>query len=76
MSEEVMAEGVAVTMGERATVTGVVHAVNDSALSAWVAAGTIGDGDRLAAEFAMHFMESTEIVVADSTSQEEGSGGN
>ena len=76
MSEKVMAEGVTVTMGERATVTGVVHAVNDSALSAWTASGTIGDGDRLAAEFAMHFMESTEVVVADSTGQEEGGSGN
>lgn len=65
MSEEVMAEGVAVTMGERATVTGIVHAVNDSALSAWEIAGTIGEGDRLAAEFATHYLELTEVVVAD-----------
>ena len=65
MSEEVMAEGVPVTMGERATVTGIVHAVNDSALSAWEIAGTIGEGDRLAAEFATHYLELTEVVVAD-----------
>ena len=68
MSEEVKAEGVAVTMGERATVTGIVHAVNDSTLNAWTATGAIGDGDRLAAEFAMHYLESTEVVVADTTS--------
>ena len=65
MSEEVIAEGVPVTMGERATVTGIVHAVNDSALSAWEIAGTIGGGDRLAAEFATHYLESTEVIVAD-----------
>ena len=65
MSEEGIAEDVPVTMGERATVTGIVHAVNDSALSAWEIAGTIGGGDRLAAEFATHYLELTEVVVAD-----------
>ena len=76
MSEEVKAEGVAVTMGERATVTGIVHAVNDSALNAWIAAGAIGDGDRLAAEFAIHYLESTEIIVADTTSEAGNTSGN
>ena len=76
MSEEVKAEGVAVTMGERATVTGIVHAVNDSALNAWSAAGTIDDGSRLAAEFAMHYLESTEVVVADTTSDAGNTSGN
>ncbi len=76
MSEEVKAEGVAVTMGERATVTGVVHAVNDSALNVWTAAGTIDEGSRLAAEFAMHYLESTEVVVADTTSGEGNTSGN
>ena len=63
-------------MGERATVTGIVHAVNDSALNAWSAAGTIDDGSRLAAEFAMHYLESTEVVVADTTSAEGNTSGN
>ena len=76
MSEEVKAEGVAITMGERATVTGIVHAVNDSALNAWTTTGAIGDGDRLAAEFAMHYLESTEVVVADTTSGEGNTSGN
>ena len=76
MSEAVKAEGVAVTMGERATVTGIVHAVNDSALNAWSSAGTIDDGSRLAAEFAMHYLESTEVVVADTTSAEGNTSGN
>lgn len=64
MSEDVMAEGVPVTLGQPATVTGVVHAMSDSVLSAWTAAGTIGDGERLAAEFATHYLEATGIVVA------------
>ena len=41
---------------------------SDSALNAWTAAGAIGDGDRLAAEFAIYYLESTEVIVADTTS--------
>ena len=65
MSDDLMAEGVAVTQGQPATVTGVVHAMSDSALSAWTAAGTLSDAERPVAEFATHYLEATEIVVAD-----------
>ena len=64
MSEEVMAEGLVLSQGLGATPTGVLHAMSDSARAAWVAAGTISEGDQLAAEFASHFLEATQVVVA------------
>ncbi len=64
MSEQVMAEGLDLSVGRPATVIGVVYAVGDSALTAWAEAGTISEGDRLAAEFATHFVEANQVVVA------------
>lgn len=64
LSEEAMAEGVQVVQGEIASVTGTLLVRTDSALDVWVAAGTIGDGDRLVAEFALHYLDVTEVVVA------------
>jgi len=63
-SAALMAESPAVTPGELATVIGRVMTINDSVLSSWSGAGTIGDGDRLAAEFATHFIEATEVHVS------------
>ena len=64
MSEEVLAEGLVLSQGLGATPTGVLHAMNDSARAAWAAAGTISEGDQLAAEFVTHFLEATQVVVA------------
>lgn len=63
MSPDVMAEGVAVAAGSRATVIGTVHAMNDSTLTAWTDGGTIGEGDRIVAEFATHYLEATDVEV-------------
>jgi len=63
MSEDVMAEGLSLSQGSGATVSGVVYAIGDSVLNAWTAAGTIGDGERLQAEFATHFMEAQDVEV-------------
>lgn len=61
MSAEVMAEGVTVTPGGRATVIGTVHAMSDSTITAWTEAGTVAEGDRVVAEFATHFIEATDV---------------
>jgi hypothetical protein len=53
-------------------VTGRLLAMNDSVLTAWTDAGSIGDGDRLAAEFATHFIEAQELVVAPVSAAPEG----
>jgi hypothetical protein len=64
MSAEVMASGIAVAAGASATVTGVVHAMSDSTLTAWATAGTIQDNDRIVAEFATHYLEATQVELA------------
>jgi hypothetical protein len=69
MSEAVKAEGIAVQPGQVTIVVGTVYAMGDSVLTAWTDAGSIGEGDRLAAEFATHYLEATTVRVS------EGSGG-
>ena len=63
MSEDVMAEGLQLAQGGGATVTGTIYAIGDSVLNAWTEAGTIGDGERLQAEFATHYMEAEAVRV-------------
>jgi len=60
-SEALMASAPMVATGELATVVGTVRPINDSVLTAWSGAGTIGDGDRLAAEFATHYLDATNV---------------
>ena len=62
MSEAVKAEGLAVVAGQSAVVVGMLHAMSDSVLNAWSTTGGISEGDRLAAEFATHFIESSAVV--------------
>ena len=63
MSPEVMAEGIAVGAGSTVTVTGTVYVMNDSTLITWIEAGTIQEGDRIVAEFAIHYLEAVQVVV-------------
>ncbi len=72
MSEQVMAEGLDLSQGVPAIVIGVLYAVNDSVLTAWEGAGTITEGDKLAAEFATHFLEATEVVVGNAPDASDG----
>lgn len=74
MSADVMAEGLAINMGSMATVSGVVTAMNDSILTAWTDAGTIGETDRIVAEFAAHFIEARDVSVAPGQGGADGGG--
>ena len=67
MSEGVKAEGLAIVPGQSASVVGTIYAMSDSALSAWTTAGAVGEGDRLAAEFATHYLEATGVVFSEGT---------
>ena len=49
--------------GVSVDVTGTVLAMNDSVLTTWTESGSIAEGDRLAAEFATHFIEILELRV-------------
>jgi hypothetical protein len=64
VASSVMIDGGPVEAGAEVDVTGRVLAISDSVLTAWSSAGTIGDGDRLAAEFATHFIEVSELSVS------------
>jgi len=60
-SEAVKAEGVTVNAGGYVTVTGRIYTMGDSVINAWSTAASIGEGDRLAAEFATHYLEASMI---------------
>jgi hypothetical protein len=49
--------------GALATVTGTVHMMSDSVLSAWEGAGVITGGQRAEAEFATSFFEASQIEL-------------
>lgn len=79
MGPEVQAAGVSVTPGNPVNVTGTLHAMSDSVLTAWVEDGSIAEGDRIVAEFATHYVEATEVETmgggaADDTTGAEGEG--
>jgi hypothetical protein len=61
MSEAVKAEGLSLQAGMGVTVSGMIHVMTDSVLNAWSTAGAISEGDRLAAEFATHYLEAARI---------------
>jgi len=66
LSPEVRAQGTTFSAGRTITVSGMILAMGDSALDAWSSAGSIGEGDRLAAEFSTHFLEASSVQVASS----------
>ena len=72
LAEAVKAEGLAFGAGTSVTVSGTVYAMGDSVLNAWSAAAAIGEGDRLAAEFATHFMEAAQVQIVTGTGGGEG----
>lgn len=61
LAPEVMAAGTTVEPGGSATVEGTVTPMTDSVLTAWTEGGSIGEGDRVVAEFATHFIEATVV---------------
>lgn len=74
LSEAVKAEGAQPQPGQNVTVIGTVLPMNDSVLTAWTNAGSIAEGDRLAAEFATHYIEAQRVRVMGGD-QGQGSGG-
>jgi hypothetical protein len=74
MTDAVRAEGVTVSQGQRATVVGTIRAMSDSVLDAWSTAGTISEGDRLAAEFATYYLDAARVNTDAATSGGGGSG--
>lgn len=71
LSPAVKADSTTVSPGQMVTVVGTVHEMKDSVLDAWSNTGAIGEGDRLAAEFATYFIEATRVR----TIRQSGTGG-
>lgn len=67
LSEGVKAEGIALNAGATVNVSGRIYEMSDSVLNAWSAAAAVGEGDRLAAEFATHYLEAAQVQVAGGT---------
>ncbi len=75
LSASARAQGVTASVGQTVTVTGMIVAMGDSVVNAWSTAMTIGEGERLAAEYATYFLEAQGIqVVPDSAGQSGGEG--
>ena len=74
LNDDLMAQGAAAGQGTMPMVTGIVMAVNDSILDVWSTAGTMSEGDRLAAEFATHFMDAQQVINEDAAGGEGGEG--
>jgi hypothetical protein len=72
LSDALMASGITVEPGSPATVEGVMTVMNDSTLTAWTEAGTIGEGDRIVAEFATHYIDAETVEVGAGGSGGEG----
>jgi hypothetical protein len=75
MSDEVTALGLEITQGTGATVVGIVHPMTPEIAQAWLDAGTIADGDKLAAEFALHYMEAQVVAIVDGGEEGNDGGG-
>ncbi len=73
LSDAVRADSVEVTPGVPVTITGTVHAMSDSILGDWEAAGAFPqESDRFQAEFAESFLEVATVVQVDSEDPAEG----
>lgn len=57
LSEGARSAAASAAVGQSVTLVGIIRAMDATTLDAWSAAGTISEGDRLAAEFATHYLD-------------------
>ncbi|MCG6956318.1 MAG: hypothetical protein LJF04_10055 [Gemmatimonadetes bacterium] len=65
LDDSLRADSISVQAGEKVMVVGTIRAMSDSAVNSWVSSGTIGEGDKLAAEFATHYLQAVHVQVMD-----------
>jgi hypothetical protein len=63
LDDSLKADSISVRAGQKVTVVGTIRAMSDSAVNAWVSSGAIGEGDKLAAEFATHYLQAVHVQV-------------
>jgi hypothetical protein len=49
--------------GQKVMTVGTILPMSDSVLDAWTKSGSIGEGDKLAAEFATHYLQARHVEV-------------
>ena len=76
-SEELLAEGTSVAMGDTIAVEGTVTEMQELTLVQWSTAQTISETDRIVAEFATHYIAADRVdVMTGQGGENEGSEGN
>ncbi|MBT7693616.1 MAG: hypothetical protein HN750_16605, partial [Gemmatimonadales bacterium] len=63
LNDELIAEGLPLSMGEIATVAGMVIVMRPDIAQSWLDAGRIPEADKLAAEFATHYLAAQVVQV-------------
>jgi hypothetical protein len=63
LDDSLKADSIPMQAGQKVTVVGTIRAMSDSAVSSWVSSGSIGEGDKLAAEFATYYLQAVHVQV-------------
>jgi hypothetical protein len=63
-SDEEIAQGFAVAPGDVVRVTGTITAMTPEIAGGWEEAGHLSEGERMVAEFAVHFLQAEDIEIS------------
>jgi len=63
-SDALIARGVRVANGDVVRITGIITAMTPEIAAGWQAAGRLNEGERMVAEFAVHFLSAEDIEVS------------
>ena len=63
MSETLVADSISVVIGQNVSVIGRVYQMTDSIADAWVAVGSLSEGNKIVASFAESFIEALDVTA-------------
>jgi hypothetical protein len=67
LDDSLIADSLKVPAGKNVEVVGLIMAMTDSVVNSWVKAGHISQGDKLAAQFATHYLQARHVEVEQGT---------
>ena len=67
LDDSLIADSLKVPAGKNVEVVGIIMAMTDSVVNSWVKAGHISQGDKLAAQFATHYLQARHVEVEQGT---------
>jgi hypothetical protein len=67
LDDSLIADSLKVPAGKNVEVVGLIMAMTDSVVNSWVKAGHISQGDKLAAQFATHYLQARHVDVQQGT---------